>query len=91
MEIERRIATCNKCGGHWYACRVDEWLDEPCSEETCNGLMKLAKTHTVPFAHKGWPENGIVLEHAEANPVHLKSRSEAKKYAREHNVELGCL
>jgi len=39
----------------------------------------------------GFPTDGIILEHAEANPVHLKSRREAQEYARKHNVQLGCL
>ena len=57
----------------------------------CSGVMtRLFPTNFGP-PNFGWPEDGITMEHCEAKPVHFKSRSDAKRYAREHNVDLGCL
>jgi len=39
----------------------------------------------------GWPEGGVTLEHAESQPIHLKSRKDAQDYQRKNNVQLGCL
>ncbi len=39
----------------------------------------------------GWPKGGVTMENCEANPVHFETRSQAKTYAKKHNMELGCL
>ena len=87
----RVIAICSHgdCPEIWWAVDPEKW-DGQGHCERCGGIMVL----TV-FKSNGpgplWPEGGVTLEHAEANPVHFKSRSDAKNYAKKHNVELGCL
>lgn len=76
---------CNKTHEKQYAHSSKDTL--ACVE--CGTEMK----HDFPakFGTTGWPENGITMEHVGPKPVHFKSRTEAKKYARENKVELGCL
>ena len=80
--------TCQSCKEEFLEQFVNSYKDTlPC--ENCGANM----THEFPteFGTTGWPENGIILEHAGPVPIHLKSRTEAKRYAKENNVELGCL
>lgn len=42
-------------------------------------------------ANFGWPEGGVTMEHVGPEPVHFATRREAANYAKEHNMELGCL
>lgn len=39
----------------------------------------------------GFPEGGVTMEHVGPTPVHFETRQQAKRYAKEHNVDLGCL
>jgi len=69
---------------------VWKWEEEVFCE-TCNSQ----KTRLFPLGmgpiNFGFPEGGIVLDNAESQPIHIKNRSQAKQYEREHNVQLGCL
>lgn len=80
--------TCRTCKEEYLNQFVNSYKDTlPCDK--CGASI----SHEFPdtFGTTGWPENGITMEHAGPEPVHFKSRSDAKRYAKENNVELGCL
>ena len=69
---------------------VFKWDEEVLCEE-CGSVKERQFPTSMGPINFGFPENGIVLEHAEAQPIHLKSRKEAKEYAKKNNLQLGCL
>jgi len=69
---------------------VFKWDEEVLCEE-CDSVKERQFPLSMGPINFGFPEDGIVLEHAEANPIHLKSRKAAKEYERKNNVQLGCL
>ena len=69
---------------------VFKWEEEVLCEECKTAKERQFPTSMGPISF-GWPEDGITLENAEANPIHLKTRRQAKEYERKHNVQLGCL
>ena len=92
-EPKRTTAECTnpECDSRWWAVRIDTWEkdhDKVC--KLCGSQMYLTGRKSE-MAGTSWNKGGIWLEHAESNPIYLKNRSEAKKYAKENNVELGCL
>lgn len=38
-----------------------------------------------------FPPEGVTLEHVEATPRHFKSYGEMKRYAKDHDMELGAV
>ena len=81
-------AICPSCAREWMGVNSEYWVSEPC--DVCGSNMRLTG-YTSSSLTIGWPEDGITMEHAGPEPVHFKSRSDAKRYAKENNVELGCL
>ena len=81
-------ARCIECQNEWLGVNAEHWVPEPC--DLCGSEMSLTGFSTECITI-GWPEEGITMEHVGPEPVHFKSRTEAKQYARENNVELGCL
>jgi putative FmdB family regulatory protein len=69
---------------------VWKWKEEVFCEECGELLERQFPTRMGPIGF-GWPEGGITLEHAESQPIHLKTRRQAKEYERKNNVQLGCL
>lgn len=69
---------------------VFKWDEEVLCEE-CESVKERQFPTSMGPINFGWPEGGVTLEHAESQPIHLKTRREAKKYERDHNVKLGCL
>jgi putative FmdB family regulatory protein len=69
---------------------VFKWDEEVLCEGCQSPKERQFPTHMGPIGF-GWPEGGITLEHAESQPIHLKTRKQAKQYERKHNVQLGCL
>ena len=69
---------------------VWKWEEEVDCEECGELTERQFPTSMGPIGF-GWPEGGVTLEHAESQPIHLKTRREAKDYERKHNVQLGCL
>ena len=63
--------------------------DEEVNCEICGSIMK--RQFPLTFAGKTFPDEGLTLEHVEKNPVHFKSKTEMKAYARDNNLELGAL
>lgn len=83
-----------ECDEIWYGVQTKKWLtqsDEDSMCTTCGSPMYITGDSSEMNGLAMWPENGITLEHAEAKPVHLKSRQAARDYAKKNNVQLGCL
>jgi putative FmdB family regulatory protein len=57
--------------------------------DECGAQME--RQYPTKFAGPLWPENGITMDNVGPQPVHFPSRSDAKRWAKEHNQELGCL
>lgn len=53
-------------------------------------LISMNKLASVPQMHI-FPNGGIHLKHVEPGGKTFHSKNEMKKYAREHNMELGAL
>lgn len=69
---------------------VFKWDEEVLCEE-CDSVKERQFPDNMGPINFGFPEGGITLEHAEATPIHLNSRKEAKDYEKKNNVQLGCL
>ncbi len=55
---------------------------------SCNFIMKFVISQPGKDI---FPFEGVTLEHVESTPKHFKSYSEMKKYAKEHDMELGAV
>lgn len=67
---------------------VRHWDDTLNCGNGCEGVMD--KLSAVPNMHL-FPEGGIHLKHVIAGGKTFHSKNEMKKYAKEHNLELGAL
>lgn len=54
----------------------------------CNKKMK--RTDVGKF-NITFPVMGLTLTNVDSKPVHFKQQSDMKRYAKEHNLELGAL
>ncbi len=55
----------------------------------CNSIMK--RQFPLTFVPDSFPKFGLFLKHVEAQGKTFHSKSELKRYARDHNLELGAL
>ena len=75
-------------------CNTEEFVhktDEKVFCSICGTLSDKQFPTQLGPVNFGWPEGGVTMEHAGPEPVHFETREQAKKFAKENNMELGCL
>jgi putative FmdB family regulatory protein len=69
---------------------VHQWEEEVLCPKCKTAMERLFPSQLGP-PNFGFPEGGVTMEHVGPTPVHFATRSEAQRYAKENNMELGCL
>lgn len=71
---------------------VEEFVhnsEEAVTCQTCGQPM--TRQFPLSFNFHAWPAEGVYLEHVSATGETFHSKGEMKRYAKEHDLELGAL
>lgn len=74
-------------------CSYDDSINKPpeCCETKMIRIITLTQKRLQQMSGITFPTNGLILEHLPGGPKHFKTQDQMRKYAIEHDLELGAL